>query len=159
MNTVIPLLILFIVTALIVNYCYAVYYRRKVILPLVIDFLRDESVSSGAKFMASHAFEDSLDVFLILKVAKAAKSRSEDNKTKSIGFLSNLDDDAKRRLFEIFDRSIKLNLQVAFPVYAWAGVKYNSFTVNTSSKHKELKRKVKTELISYTDQEFKQNYA
>ncbi|EGR0130445.1 hypothetical protein [Vibrio vulnificus] len=155
MSTIIPLTLLALVSICIANYCYAIYYRRKVILPKVLDLVNDVSVEPAAKYMASHAFEDSLDLMLLIKMNKALESAPKHEVTsKGIGFFSKLNDESKEKLFEVIDGCIRLNYQVAFPVYMYARLTSKARNPTKEVGKKVLRRKVKKALITHTNDEF-----
>ncbi|PMN52169.1 hypothetical protein BCT30_13640 [Enterovibrio norvegicus] len=118
MSILIPIILLIIASSLIANYCYGIYYRRKFILPLVLDFINDKDTDPKVKNIASHAFEDSLDIMLLIKINRALKDNSDRKLSpKSHEMFSSLSNENKNKLFNIIEKSIHLNSKVAFPIY------------------------------------------
>lgn len=155
MSTIIPLVLLILVSIGIANYCYAIYYRRKIILPMVLELVNDSSVEPAVKYMACNAFEDSLDLKLLIKMNKALKDKpKQEVVTKGARFIAKLSDDSKKKLFDVIDKCIRLNYHVAFPLYIYVRLTSKVKNPRRNIGKKVLRRKVKRAMISHTNDEF-----
>lgn len=150
MSTIIPLFLLALVSISIANYCHAIYYRRKVILPMVIELLNDPSADLTAQRMATHAFDDSLDFMLLIKMNRALKGKSEHAiKFNRAKFTKNFNTNTKNKIFTIIDECIRLNCRIAYPIYKYYDLTLKVKKVNRTATNGELKRN----LISYANDE------
>ncbi|MUJ36020.1 hypothetical protein [Aliivibrio fischeri] len=155
MNTILPMIILTIVALAVFSYARAVIYRRNVILPKLLKLLDNDNASPAAKFMASHAFKDSLDIFLVIKMSKRINQISTENSKVQHGkFMAELDQETKEQMLEIIDNSIKLNIKLAFPVYVYVYAQIFCSHSGKSKDKKQIKKKAKSDLLDYTTSEF-----
>ncbi len=157
MEFVLPVILAFLAFVLAKNYAKAVLYRRKIILPLVESFIEDDNAPMRAKLMAYHAFKDSLDYKLILKIRKASKEpKFGVSKVEAHDIYQKFDKRTRAKLNRIFEECVTLNIRFALPMYLYSAFTDKTVKVHVNRKEKAVeaaKQKTKRAFYSYTLQE------